>query len=444
MSKKKNLMTAEFKSLLLILLFSSSIALASRDIAETKRVNLSYSVSSSKDISIEGYETVLEIESWDKQEVEIIAEVNYSGKENKSVRKFLDNFEEHVKSGITDAGSTFKIDTKLSDPKKINVGFGSVQFLSIDYGDKELSITYFIKVPKSNDISVENKYSDIIMNGEYSGDVDIEQYSGDLDAENFNSDVQLELKYGEGKIKSVNTSTLELYEQKLQIGESKKLDLGAKYSTVEIAYVEESKINTYESKLEVKRGGSVEGEMKYGSFTVEDELNESILDLYEVDLDFGIINKLTLEESKYCEIEIKKAIKLDFKKSYEDELEAEILSELIADSKYTDFKIGLLERSLKLNSYEGDIEIDEIGQGFENFDLKGKYNELNIDLGSKTSINLSANLKYGKFEYPESRYSRKVYIKENDNIKAELESKGATDKVVTLNIEGYDSKINIR
>ena len=83
------------KALLLLTLLASQVGLANVNDGETRTAEHTVSVSSGDEINILGKNTYLEIETWNKNEVSIVAEVTFDGRMTEKVKKFLDEFEEN-------------------------------------------------------------------------------------------------------------------------------------------------------------------------------------------------------------------------------------------------------------------------------------------------------------------------------------------------------------
>ena len=232
------------KILLITALFSASVLFAGGKDSETKTTTHIVSVSGNTEISILGKYTYLEIETWDKDEVSIEATVIFNGKMTDRVRKFLDEFCQNVKDGITKSGNELTIKTRLEEPNRVQIGSRHIG-IQIGYSEKELSIEYVIKVPGSNRLNINGAYEDIVMNGTYD-DVEISQYSADLNAGTFKK-AKLNLKYGDANIEYIGAGEMETYEQDLEIDEIEFLDINTKYSELTFDKVQEMTVIGYET-----------------------------------------------------------------------------------------------------------------------------------------------------------------------------------------------------
>ncbi|MCP4458332.1 MAG: hypothetical protein GY816_09975 [Cytophagales bacterium] len=425
--------------LLITAIFSAAVLFADDKIGETRTAKHTVSISGTTEIRILGKYTYLQIETWDKNEVSIEASVIFNGKMVDRVQKFLDEFEQNVKEGVTKNGNELEINTRLKEPNRVQIGSKNVG-VHIGYSDKELNIEYIIKVPTSNKLIIKGAYEDIDMSGTYD-DVEITQYSADLTAEKFNK-AKLNLKYGDAEIDYIMQGEMETYEQEVEIEEIEFLNLNTKYSDLNLDQVQKLTVLGYETDFSINDIQLLKGNLKYGTMEIESKLAQGTLTLYEFDIDAQAIGNLTFENSKYCDFEIDKANEIRFIESYEDELNIRYLNTLITKSKYGEYEIEQLGNKLELNGYEDNVTINDVMDKASRLDMDGKYLKLDINL-TGTSYSLATDLKYGKVNYNESEVDVRKYIKENSTLKIELNSKSGGEDGFQMNIRGYEVDVNL-
>ncbi len=429
--------------LLLLVLFSAGHAYSFGKDGETKTARHTVSVSSGDAIAILAKNTYLQIESWDKNEVEVFAQVTFDGKENDKIRAFLDDFEKHVIDQITKSGGLLTIQTNLDEPNKIEIGKKKGTYFAgvmIGYSDTELRIEYTIKVPESNLLTVKSAYKDLVMTGAYD-QVDITQYSAGFNA-HILRDAKLNLKYGKTSVKVMGNGTLETYENDTRIGEAETLNINDKYSEYAISTLTKLNITGYESDVEIGTCDAITGNLKYGQMTIKEKVNNAVLTLYEYDImGAGIVN-LRLDNSKYSKIHLDRANEIRFVDSYEDELKIRYINTVIAKSKYGDYQVQQLGKKMELIGYEDDVIIGEMMNGTESLYFEGKYLKMSITMKGQP-YSLNADVKYGKVSYNESNLVVNKYIKENDNLKIEASAKNTTSQAIPITIKGYEIKADI-
>ena len=433
----KNVLKWLFSALLIGLWSQLAIG---KNIEETREANASFAVTPGTQIEIEGSNTYLEISSWDQDRVEVRAVLEFKGDENSRIREFIDKFEDIVKNNIRSGNGELYIDANLEEPNKVQWGTKHFNLVSIGYGDNALRISYYIKVPASNDLTVKNSYKDILMVGDFGGDVTITQYSADLRGSTFNS-LDLNLKYGDARFGTIGSSTMELYEQKLEIKELGPAEINAKYSKIELEKVGNTEIDAYESKFDIHSISSLSGNMKYGELLVTGRMDKAELDTYELDVEVNEAGSIRFGKSKYGDLLFRSVEVLELDDSYEDDFDIRHLGTLNAQTKYAKFEIGELSGSITLNGYETDINLDKIAPEAKMLAVDGKYNKLQINSGSRATT-LKAKLRYGKVDYPEGKMERVVYIKDGDNLEMELKSTGGSSPFA-FDLKGYELKATI-
>lgn len=428
------------KILLITALFSFSLVYGTEGKeTQTRTASHSVSITSSTDIDIQTKYTYLEIETWDRDEVSIEANISFNGKMNSRVQEFLDDFEKNVKEGVRLMGNQLTIDAQLEEPNKVQIG-GRNAGINISYGDKELSVSYVIKLPGSNDLKIKGAYKDMVLIGTFA-DVDITQYSADLTADNFVK-ANLNLKYGDAQIETLNDVEMELYEQDMEVGQVSTLDLNAKYSELTFNQIGEMTVVGYETDFDIEDMDLLNGELKYGNMNIAGTLGRGTLTLYEFDLNAGEVENFRLDNSKYSKIEIDKANEVRFVESYEDNLEIRYLGKLTSKSKYGNYTIEELGGSLELDGYEDDVTINHVSQEASQLTMDGKYLTLDINL-TGVNYSLTSDLKYGDVNYDESKVDVRRYIKENSTLKVELSSKSGGENGFQMSLTGYEVKVDI-
>lgn len=426
-------------TLVLLALFSLGSLYGSNKIGETKTAKHTVTVSQGEVINIQSKNTFVNIQTWDKNEVEIVAEITFDGNENDRIRTFLDEFEKNVKNNITKANGELLINTNLDEPNKVQIG-SKYAGVIIGYSDKELRIEYSIKLPSTNKLKVKSAYKDLIMTGTYQ-EVEVVQYSADLIGGIFKK-ATLGLKYGDSNIEYIGEGKIESYENDTEIKEAESLDINDKYSNISINRLSTLTIIGYETDMKIGNAETLNGNLKYGNMTVKEKIGNATLTLYEYDITGEAFGNIRLENSKYSKVILDRANEIRFLESYEDELKIRYLNILGTKSKYGSYTIEQLGKKLELVGYEDDVTISQLLKTTESISMDGKY--LKILLGSSgVPYSLNADVKYGKIDYNESNLNIKKYIKENDKLTIEAEAKYSTGNNVSIRLTGYEVKAEI-
>lgn len=430
-----------------ILVSSLCIALALTSLGhnnpwqETREAKFVFDISTSTQIEVDGKNTSITVETWNKDQVEVIARLEFKGKLNDQAEKFIADFENIVNENIQESASRLIIDTNLKEPNKIQIGSRHVGFI-VGYNDDELRISYMMKVPGQNDLKIKNSYQDIVLNGDYTGAVNIDHYSGDLKAELL-SDLELQLKYGSAEIERIGNFEMNLYEQELTINELRSGEIESKYSKIKLGSTENLSLNSYETKIEIESLNSLEGELKYGRIEIGGTTDRIELNsIYELDMELGTVGAMRLIESKYSDFEILEIGSLIQNESYEDDFVIQTLGNLKSEAKYSTYEIEELEGNIDLDGYECDVDVNKLSIDSKSILVKGKYGKLNLytyDL----PFHLDVDIQYGDIDYPD-RMEKKVYIKDNSKVEMQMSTRNATDLDLMIEIKGYEMDANIK
>ena len=430
------------KRLILITLISSlswTVFAVDKKDGETRSATVTVGISAADDINIQAKNTELTIETWNKNEVEITANIRFDGKMTDKIQEFLNEFEEQVKSKIEKNDGELSIKTNLDLPNKVQIGSKHVGII-VSYGD-ELKLSYKIKAPGSNKYIINNSYEDVVLLGTFD-EVDFTQYSGDLEADEI-KEAEMNLKYGSATIQSMGEVEMEIYEQELDVETIEELTINAKYSDIELENSKTISIDSYESDLKLGAIGRMEGGLKYGEINIKQKLDWTELTLYEVDIEANEIEELILINSKYSKFDIQQVKSIRFEQSYEDETQIRTLGSFKStNSKYGNHAINVLNGSFDLNAYEDEVEIDRIEPTSKTISIDGKYidSSLNID---DVPFSLIANVKYGKVNYDEATVDVRRYIKEGERLELEINSKLKMDTKLQISIKGYEVDLDL-
>ncbi|MFY0689503.1 MAG: hypothetical protein JXQ90_20200 [Cyclobacteriaceae bacterium] len=423
-------------TLLLSLFVGLNTSLAGEFLQTQKSAKFKYDVSSSTLINIKAKNTILEIESHTGAYVEFEAILEFKGEANDEMLDFLDNYEARVKEGVAVFGDELGITSDLKIPnKREQIG------LIIGYKDDELRMTYRLKVPRNNAIEIKSSYRDMTMKGAYTGPVVIDHYSGEIEAGSFDK-LELKLKYGQSRFESIGMLKVELYEEEFKANEVKAVKGVTKYSDVDFGHVGIVELESYEDNLSAEEVASISGVYKYGEMRVSGGIDKLSLTSYEWQLESNNIEECILNESKYSRFKSTQVGKMRFVDAYEDRIEVERLGSLDFIGKYVELNIGTLQESLKVDGYETDVELDNIGSDANEIFLDGKYNKLKLNLDG-TSIALDAKVKYGNFDYDKSAFDVVRHIRDGSELEIEMSSVQLGSNETKVVIRGYEIDVDI-
>ena len=427
-------------TVLLLVLVLTQLSHAKGDLIQTsKTAKILLALDGEGALDLQAKNTTVTIETWEKNQVEIVAEVIYKGEENDKIIQFLDEFEDHVKNLIYQSGNSIEISSDLETPKKVQIG-GKLIGVQIDYSSKELDLRYNLKVPSNLRMEIECSYRDLMVKGNFSRKVKIDHYNGQLSGGNFD-ELELELKYGEANLGSIKNLEATLYEEELRSNSMETAEIEAKYSEIiNTSYINLLIADFYETDLESESIESLKGSLKYSKFQETQHMQKvELSSIYETDFEVSQIGTFQAEESKYCKLLAGKINYLQLPASYEDKIETRSLNSAdLEQPKYLKLEIDLLGEYLNINEgYETDITIEELTAEARKIFIEGKYMKLYLN-ARESNLMLDVDAKYANIEFDEALLDRKVYIKENDQIQMKAETKNKSGNQTSVIIRGYE------
>ena len=273
------------KSLLLSLLLISAVCFSLTAQDARKEYTENYAVNRGVTLDAETRYSDMEIVTWDRNEVDILAVVEVDA----SSKSRADAALEKIDISISKSGNTISLETELENGWSRNV-------------KTEIHIT--VKAPAYLNLTVENAY----------GDLFIQEISGlallDLQYSNLKADAlsrgsekpynQIELAYSNGTIQKAGWVELELAYSDVEINASEMLFVESKYS-----------------KLIGERAGGIVTEGAYDKYFI-DELDSFVAELKYSGLKFERLNKTLNVHASYTNTKI-----LELSKNF-DEVEASL------------------------------------------------------------------------------------------------------------------------
>jgi len=273
------------KSLLLSLLLISAVCFSLSAQDARKEYTENYAVNRGVTLDAETRYSDMEIVTWDRNEVDILAVVEVDA----SSKSRADAALEKIDISISKSGNTISLETELENGWSRNV-------------KTEIHIT--VKAPAYLNLTVENAY----------GDLFIQEISGlallDLQYSNLKADAlsrgsekpynQIELAYSNATIQNAGWVELELAYSDVEINASEMLFVESKYS-----------------KLIGEKAGGVVTEGAYDKYFI-DELDSFVAELKYSGLKFERLNKTLSVHASYTNTKI-----LELSKNF-DEVEASL------------------------------------------------------------------------------------------------------------------------
>lgn len=331
----KNIIYNKKTGLLFLLCMIFHVALTGQNVEEKSKIIKKYQTIDKPKVEIYNKYGLVHINSWDKDSVKVVIEMNISERNVKRLRKLKDDIDFdffHTNNYII-IKTVFSGTTIFKDIGATLFNDGNVNSVEINYK---------VFLPKHAEIKIENKYGDIYC-GTINGELSIDLSYGNLRGTRFKQSTNITLTMADADIDELTNGILSVNYSDVNIDNVGKLRMESKSSTINIEQAGELYINSRRDKYIIS---SVQKIDAIGSFS-----------------DFKIykLGKLCYGNMKYGDFQIK-SINSGFKL-------------INMKTKYTDVRLALYDQQL---SYY--LEIIHTGTDFTfPVQFKKKLNEKLLD-----------------------------------------------------------------
>ncbi len=217
---------------LLIFFFCS---ISAQNESETRNFIKSAPVDRETSLEITNKYGTIQITPWDKDSVNIRAEIKAYATNHSKLDKMFDG----ITINITDSRLLVRAETEFN--QSIGMLFESFKGMTsklISY-DSRVEINYYVSVPEYINLRIDNKYGDIYMES-ISGDCSVTLSNGSLKANSLEGEATIKLAFCDASINSISSG---------------KID--ASFSEVTIGETGELSVNSISSHFDIKKAGSI-------------------------------------------------------------------------------------------------------------------------------------------------------------------------------------------
>lgn len=336
--------------ILTVVIFSFLTLTASAKERYTKEFNKEYKVAKDALLKLNNKFGNIECETWGQNMVSIKVVIEVYETSQRKAESLLDKFDVEF-SGSKDRVSAM---TKIA---------------KLGRGNKQFSVNYFVKLPKTLKLDITNKYGNVFL-PTIEGSTDITVKYGDLQVEKLlNTNNFINVKYGELIADEITEARIDFAYSDLSIDEIQVLDLKSSYSDISIDYVKNLELKSSFDDVEIDkvetidaRAGYSEVEIGYLMKVLDIESNFGELTVDRIDKDFLSVRidsdyagvELSFDEgaSFKAEVYVKYG---DFHSKYRSQMDREKLS--LSSYRYTG-KIGSPAKSrVSINASFASVEI---------------------------------------------------------------------------------------
>jgi hypothetical protein len=408
-----------------------------KNLEKTYRWN--YQVNETVKFTFNNYDCNLIIHTWDKAEIAYAMEVNATLKTGEEAGK-LDEFLEKLE--FTHSNGNVEFDNRFWTNKKTVMGR---QTITLKGGGKLVFSEFKMKgemwIPENCILNLQSKYSEINMD-DINGRLSLDLYNDKLYGGTLNSPLKITAKYSTLEFKNVQDIDADLYNTNLETGDAGDLVVVSKYSDIRTGNVGKVTIDAYNDKYSFENTGDIKFTDKYS------DLNAKISGYIRLDCYNSTVNLISAEDveltSKYGKYTLEGARNLNIALAYNDHFKIGTLHTLnINESKYGDYKVDHLDKSLLLkDGYSDKFFVTKTGD-LKEVKVDGKYIELEMALDKDLSYRFKANVKYPKFDINEEAMNVRIKIKEGSDLQMEAVKGVESEGMPAFFVNGYEMAVTL-
>lgn len=309
----------------------------------------------------------INIETWDRQEVQFVIEIIVQAKNLDDADKVL----KLIEIDFDQSSNKLSATTNIESSNNWNWG-----------GNTKYEINYEVLMPQNVFLNVSNKYGNTNI---CSIERDINAFIkyGNVDIDNQIRNVNLDLKYGNGVVNSASGLKGDIKYSNFNVIDARDINMDTKYSVIIIESADNINVETGYDQYKIGKTGSFTNSGKYDDIKIKDAGRVNITSKYtELDID-RLFTSLIIEQ-RYGDIKV----------AYVDK----DVEEISVNAEYTDVFIDTDESGYdldlqgtyidsELNRLFETIEVEDDGK---NMILKGKLKD--------GKIKIRVNLEYGDIE----------------------------------------------
>jgi hypothetical protein len=242
----------------------------------------------------------IHISSWEKDSVNIMAEIEAFAPNHEKLAKLL----EGVEININESGPVVRAETEFG--REITDFLESIKGLTekiIEY-DSRVQINYYINIPDYVNINVENQFGDISMENN-TGVISVDLSNGDFKANSLNRLSDLSLDFGDAEIGSVRSGKIKTSFSRFVIRESGELSINSTSGRFELDKAEEIDIESRRDKFFIENTAGMTGISYFTDYSIENLSGNT-----DLTLKYGNFNAENIDPrfekidllSSYCDI----------------------------------------------------------------------------------------------------------------------------------------------
>lgn len=292
-----------FKVLFFALIITGQLNVYSQSATETRTFEKSFLVSEEMNLEIINKYGKVHLAPSNNDSVHVRIEMHASAKNNSRLRKLIDGISFELSS------TNYFIIAKTNFNKgPANLFEGLRAFTNnIISTDSKIEINYFVDVPESIEIKIDNRYGDIYIES-LACNFNIYHSNGALKIDDLSGNNYFDLNFCDGSINALQKARMNISYSDINIDYAEDLNINSVSSKIQLGTILSLRNNSKRDRLFIERISKIEGESYFTTYNIEELFNELSLNtkygsvkVNDLKADFDLINL----ESSYSDIRIK-------------------------------------------------------------------------------------------------------------------------------------------
>lgn len=236
----------------------------------SKKIEKTYRMTGAGELNLENKYGNINLYGWDKDEISVVISIMVNHRKKETANELLLRINPIIRESSDFVSIGYEIAEKSSS------FFGNLfeKANPFDYDRSNLQIDYTIYMPSKAELKVTNTFGDVIIE-DWIGELKAYVEHGDLWInENLNR-VDIEIKYGKLRAKSINYGTISLKNGALDMENAKSIKVTSSGSDVQIEKVTSLEFYSNKDEVTIDEVGTLYGTLKFSTI----ELNRLIKDV---------------------------------------------------------------------------------------------------------------------------------------------------------------------
>ena len=230
----------------------------------SKKITHDFPMTNAGEFKLENKYGNVNVYGWDKNSTTITIEISVSHKKKDNANDLL----ARINPKVTHMDDLVDILFEITQKNKsfFNKYFNKANPFDLDRSN--VQINYTIYLPKSAELNITNKFGDVIIedwNGKLKGDVQ----HGDMWINKDLNNVDLDIKYGKLRAKSINYGNIRLKNGTFDMESAEDLRINSGGTTITIEKVSSLEIYSSKDVVIIEEAGKLHGNLKYSDLRVE-------------------------------------------------------------------------------------------------------------------------------------------------------------------------------